>query len=123
MPRRGTEFRDDARSNLSTATTAIWPRFLGLTFETLEALISGYPLLVPKLTHLETTAGASPTISAKGLTCVCNLREPCPGSRVRAILAFGMSVARAKGGQKWPLFSLPPTLVQCRGKRLGFSER
>ena len=57
MPRRGTELRDDARSNLSAATTAIWPRLLGLTFETLEDLISGHPTFVPKLTRFNTRRG------------------------------------------------------------------
>lgn len=57
MPRRGTEFRDDAKSNLSAATTAIWPRLLGLTFETLEALISGHPIVVPKLTRFNARRG------------------------------------------------------------------
>jgi hypothetical protein len=50
MPGIGTEFRDGAVINPNAPTVAVWPRFLGLTFETLKALISGYPAFVAKLT-------------------------------------------------------------------------
>jgi hypothetical protein len=53
----GTEFRDTADSRVNSAMTGFRSLFLGLAFETLEALISGLEGFVPKLTHCETGWG------------------------------------------------------------------